>query len=240
MLMPASADHPSSLGPPGRITEEAALDAVAAARLKSNSRPHICVLLQPLAPGLAQFVDETSRECDFVERMSDDEPGLNTEELFNRYRPLHHNSSMNRSCVACKTFFLLFQRADDTPEGFLQTAPGQDVRAAPGDLDPHGSGELLCGAELLQPETQHEGAGGGSGRGGCRRAAATLRLPQVRKRSPVPHASAVRLPLFVVDCVAPVTQGAAVNPGVLAASPSRGAVPRSGSPLHHPSQAAGL
>lgn len=73
-----------SHGPPDCITEEAALDAVVTEKLKSNGRPHICVLLQPLAPGLAQFVDETSRECDFMERMSDDEPGLNTEELFNR------------------------------------------------------------------------------------------------------------------------------------------------------------
>lgn len=65
--------------------EEAALDAVATEKLKSNSCPHICVLLQPLAPGLAQFVYETSRECDFMERVTDDEPGLNTQELFNRY-----------------------------------------------------------------------------------------------------------------------------------------------------------
>lgn len=70
---------------PNYITEEAALDAVATEKLKSNSRPHICVLLQPLAPGLAQFIDETSRECDFMERVTDDEPGKNTEELFNRY-----------------------------------------------------------------------------------------------------------------------------------------------------------
>ncbi|XP_075950571.1 cytidine and dCMP deaminase domain-containing protein 1 [Anarhichas minor] len=99
MLRPASADHPSSPGPPGRITEEAALDAVAAERLKSNSRPHICVLLQPLPPGLAQFVDETSRECDFVERMSDDEPGLNTEELFNRERTTHLKDFSRRLLV---------------------------------------------------------------------------------------------------------------------------------------------
>lgn len=69
--------------PPDDATEEAALDALATEKLKSNSRSHICVLLQPLAPGLAQFVDETSRECDFME--SYDEPGLDTEELFNRY-----------------------------------------------------------------------------------------------------------------------------------------------------------
>ncbi|XP_051283359.1 cytidine and dCMP deaminase domain-containing protein 1 [Dicentrarchus labrax] len=84
MLSSTSTNHSNSRSPPDCITEEAALDAVAIEKLKSNSRPHICVLLQPLAPGLAQFVDETSRECDFMERVTDDEPGLNTEELFNR------------------------------------------------------------------------------------------------------------------------------------------------------------
>lgn len=86
MLRSGSANRSSSRS---RITEEAALDAVATEKLKSNSRPHICVLLQPLAPGLAQFVNETSRECDFMERLGDDEPGLNTHELFNRERIRH-------------------------------------------------------------------------------------------------------------------------------------------------------
>lgn len=67
------------------ITEEAALDAVATEMLKSNSCSHICVLLQPLTPGLAQFVQETSRECDFMERVSEDQPCLDTVELFNKY-----------------------------------------------------------------------------------------------------------------------------------------------------------
>ncbi|XP_070711723.1 cytidine and dCMP deaminase domain-containing protein 1 [Pempheris klunzingeri] len=82
MLRCPSANHSSSHchSPP----EEAALDAVATEKLKSNSRPPICVLLQPLAPGLAQFVNETSRGCDFMERVTDDEPGLNIDELFNR------------------------------------------------------------------------------------------------------------------------------------------------------------
>ena len=87
MLRSASASRSNnSHNPPGSIAEEAALDAVATEKLKSNSRPHIGVLLQPLVPGLAQFVDETSRECDFMERIGDDEPGLNTEDLFNRYQ----------------------------------------------------------------------------------------------------------------------------------------------------------
>lgn len=87
MLRSASTNHSNSHShsPRDCVLEEAALDAVATEKLKSNSRPHICVLLQPLAPGLAQFVNETSRECDFMERVTDDEPGLNTEELFNRY-----------------------------------------------------------------------------------------------------------------------------------------------------------
>ncbi|XP_068446780.1 cytidine and dCMP deaminase domain-containing protein 1 [Clinocottus analis] len=96
MMGPASTTPSSS---PDRITEEAALDAVATEKLKSNSRPHICVLLQPLAPGLSQFVDRTSRECDFVERMSDDEPGLNTEELFNRERTRHLKDFSRRLLV---------------------------------------------------------------------------------------------------------------------------------------------
>lgn len=68
---------------------EAALDALAADKLKSNSRAHICVPLQPLVPGLAQFVEETSRECDFMERVKDDDPGLDKDQLFNRERTRH-------------------------------------------------------------------------------------------------------------------------------------------------------
>uniref|UniRef100_A0A3Q3G2Z6 Cytidine and dCMP deaminase domain-containing protein 1 n=1 Tax=Labrus bergylta TaxID=56723 RepID=A0A3Q3G2Z6_9LABR len=79
----------NSHNPPGGISEEAALDAVASEKLKSNSRPHVCVLLQPLAPGLAQFIDETSRECDFMERVRDDEPGEDTHQLYNRERLRH-------------------------------------------------------------------------------------------------------------------------------------------------------
>uniref|UniRef100_UPI0037E7254B cytidine and dCMP deaminase domain-containing protein 1 n=1 Tax=Semicossyphus pulcher TaxID=241346 RepID=UPI0037E7254B len=91
MLRPTSTNHSNSNShnPPGCISEDAALDAVATEKLKSNSRPHLCVLLQPLAPGLSQFIHETSRECDFMERVSDEEPGLNTEELFNRERRRH-------------------------------------------------------------------------------------------------------------------------------------------------------
>ncbi|XP_034533265.1 cytidine and dCMP deaminase domain-containing protein 1 [Notolabrus celidotus] len=86
----------TSHNPPGGISEEAALDAVATEKLKSNSRPHICVLLQPLALGLAQFISETSRECDFIERVSEDEPELNTHELHNRER-LKHVKEFSRS-----------------------------------------------------------------------------------------------------------------------------------------------
>uniref|UniRef100_A0A147ANC5 Cytidine and dCMP deaminase domain-containing protein 1 n=1 Tax=Fundulus heteroclitus TaxID=8078 RepID=A0A147ANC5_FUNHE len=89
MLTSASPAHTSAGGAPLALTEEAVLDAVAIEKLKSNSRPHICVLLQPLAPGLVQFVEETSRESDFMERMTEDDPELNKEELFNRQRRRH-------------------------------------------------------------------------------------------------------------------------------------------------------
>uniref|UniRef100_A0A3B3Z823 Cytidine and dCMP deaminase domain-containing protein 1 n=1 Tax=Periophthalmus magnuspinnatus TaxID=409849 RepID=A0A3B3Z823_9GOBI len=69
------------------ISEEAALDALASDKLKSNSRAHICVPLQPLMPGLAQFVTETSRNGDFMEKVAEDDPevdldlGLLSEQL---------------------------------------------------------------------------------------------------------------------------------------------------------------
>lgn len=66
------------------VTEEARLDAMATEILKSNGRPHICVPLQPLLPGLAQFIYETSRDCDFMETLVSEQPGLDTEELYNR------------------------------------------------------------------------------------------------------------------------------------------------------------
>uniref|UniRef100_A0A3B3VD61 Cytidine and dCMP deaminase domain-containing protein 1 n=1 Tax=Poecilia latipinna TaxID=48699 RepID=A0A3B3VD61_9TELE len=65
------------------VMEDVVLDAVAVEKLKSNSRPHICVLLQPLAPGLLQFVEETSRESDFMKRMTEDDLGMNEQDLFN-------------------------------------------------------------------------------------------------------------------------------------------------------------
>lgn len=64
--------------------DEPALDAIATEKLKSNSGTQIGVLLEPLAVGQAQFVEETSRGGDFMQRLADDEPGLDTKELFNR------------------------------------------------------------------------------------------------------------------------------------------------------------
>ncbi|XP_053332657.1 cytidine and dCMP deaminase domain-containing protein 1 [Clarias gariepinus] len=66
--------------------QEATLDAVAAERLKSSSRPHICVLLQPLASSMLQFVEETSCNSDFLGRMAADVPDLDVQELFSRER----------------------------------------------------------------------------------------------------------------------------------------------------------
>ncbi|KAF7650085.1 hypothetical protein LDENG_00131400 [Lucifuga dentata] len=101
MLRSASATHPQDQSQSlDAITEEAALDAMATERLKSNSRPQICVLLQPLAPGLAQFIHETSRGSDFMERLADDKPGLDTEEVFNRQRRRHAEDFSGEFLVA--------------------------------------------------------------------------------------------------------------------------------------------
>ncbi|XP_068123369.1 cytidine and dCMP deaminase domain-containing protein 1 isoform X2 [Hyperolius riggenbachi] len=53
---------------------DARLDAKAVERLKSNSRAHVCVLLQPLACYMMQFVEETSLKCDFVQKIARREP----------------------------------------------------------------------------------------------------------------------------------------------------------------------
>lgn len=72
-------------GPSEGPADEVTLDATATDKLKSNSGTQIGVMLEPLAVGEAQFVDETSRGSDFMERLADDEPSLDTEELFNRW-----------------------------------------------------------------------------------------------------------------------------------------------------------
>lgn len=86
ILRSTSAD---SHNPPDDVSKEAALDAMATEILKSNSRPHICVLLEPLVPGLAQFISETSRKSDFMEKVISDQQGLDTDELYNRYCSFH-------------------------------------------------------------------------------------------------------------------------------------------------------
>ncbi|XP_023667209.2 cytidine and dCMP deaminase domain-containing protein 1 isoform X1 [Paramormyrops kingsleyae] len=63
-------------------SQEAVLDARAAERLKSNSRPHICVLLQALPSGMQQFVEETSKDCDFLGRIAQDDRCLDVGGLF--------------------------------------------------------------------------------------------------------------------------------------------------------------
>ncbi|KAL1022265.1 hypothetical protein UPYG_G00024430 [Umbra pygmaea] len=73
-------------------SQEAILDAIASEKLKSNSHPHMGVAVQPLALGLQQFVVETSKECDFMERVSGDSPELDIEDLFFRQRRQNLNT----------------------------------------------------------------------------------------------------------------------------------------------------
>ncbi|XP_060754833.1 cytidine and dCMP deaminase domain-containing protein 1 isoform X2 [Neoarius graeffei] len=73
-------------GAAGSRLQEAMLDAAAAERLKSSSRLHICVLLQPLANSMLQFVEETARNSDFLGRMAADDPSLDVHELFRKER----------------------------------------------------------------------------------------------------------------------------------------------------------
>lgn len=68
------------------ISLEAMLDAIASEKLKSNSRPHISVVVQPVAPGMQQFVEETSRGCDFMERVLGDDPELDAGDFYWKQR----------------------------------------------------------------------------------------------------------------------------------------------------------
>uniref|UniRef100_A0AAZ3SL04 Cytidine and dCMP deaminase domain-containing protein 1 n=1 Tax=Oncorhynchus tshawytscha TaxID=74940 RepID=A0AAZ3SL04_ONCTS len=68
------------------ISQEAMRDAIASEKLKSNSQPHISVVVQPVAPGLQQFVEETSRGCDFMERVSVDDPELDAGDFYRKQR----------------------------------------------------------------------------------------------------------------------------------------------------------
>lgn len=61
---------------------EAELDAAAAEKLKSSSRPYMGVLLQPLAFDMQQYVEETSGSCDFQEKVSTDLPGQDMRDVF--------------------------------------------------------------------------------------------------------------------------------------------------------------
>ncbi|XP_007251388.2 cytidine and dCMP deaminase domain-containing protein 1 [Astyanax mexicanus] len=82
-----------------RAAEEARLDAQAAERLKSNSRAHICVMLQPLANSMLQFVEETSRNSDFLGRMAADDQSRDIGELFMEERLKHWDNFSRRFCI---------------------------------------------------------------------------------------------------------------------------------------------
>ncbi|XP_069496022.1 cytidine and dCMP deaminase domain-containing protein 1 isoform X2 [Ambystoma mexicanum] len=65
--------------------EDAKLDAKAVERLKANSRAHVCVLLQPLACYMVQFVEETSVKCDFIQIIERTTPNF-TADMFSKWR----------------------------------------------------------------------------------------------------------------------------------------------------------
>ncbi|XP_023573025.1 cytidine and dCMP deaminase domain-containing protein 1 isoform X2 [Octodon degus] len=73
------ADPEISLLTEGSSSEDAKLDAKAVERLKSNSRAHVCVLLQPLVCDMVQFVEETSYKCDFIQKITKTVPDANTD-----------------------------------------------------------------------------------------------------------------------------------------------------------------
>ncbi|KAM4860218.1 cytidine and dCMP deaminase domain-containing protein 1 isoform 1-T1 [Thomomys bottae] len=73
------ADPEISLLSEASSSEDAKLDAKAVERLKSNSRAHVCVLLQPLVCCMVQFVEETSYKCDFIQKITKTVPDANVD-----------------------------------------------------------------------------------------------------------------------------------------------------------------
>ncbi|XP_043928327.1 cytidine and dCMP deaminase domain-containing protein 1 isoform X2 [Protopterus annectens] len=65
---------------------DATLDAKAVERLKSNSRAHVCVLLQPVPCYMQQFVEETSKKSDFLQKICKTDPSFKLDEYFVKYR----------------------------------------------------------------------------------------------------------------------------------------------------------
>ncbi|XP_078265550.1 cytidine and dCMP deaminase domain-containing protein 1 isoform X2 [Rhinoraja longicauda] len=61
---------------------DAKLDAKAVERLKSNSRARVCTLLQPLAYNMLQFVEETSKKCEFFQSMNAKDSDFKYEDNF--------------------------------------------------------------------------------------------------------------------------------------------------------------
>ncbi|XP_072370345.1 cytidine and dCMP deaminase domain-containing protein 1 [Scyliorhinus torazame] len=65
---------------------DAKLDAKAVERLKSNSRARVCTLLQPLAYNMLQFVEETSKKCEFLQSINTLDPDFKLEDFFTECR----------------------------------------------------------------------------------------------------------------------------------------------------------
>uniref|UniRef100_UPI00398E3DA5 cytidine and dCMP deaminase domain-containing protein 1 n=1 Tax=Pristiophorus japonicus TaxID=55135 RepID=UPI00398E3DA5 len=65
---------------------DAKLDAKAVERLKSNSRARVCTLLQPLAYNMLQFIEETSKKCEFLQSIVGMDPEFKLDNFFTECR----------------------------------------------------------------------------------------------------------------------------------------------------------
>ncbi|KAI4897358.1 hypothetical protein NFI96_017344 [Prochilodus magdalenae] len=76
--------------------QEATQDALAAERLKSNSRPHVCVLLQTLASSMLQFAEERSFKSEFLRTVEEDDRSRDISDLFRKERWRNWNDFSGR------------------------------------------------------------------------------------------------------------------------------------------------
>ncbi|CAL8343364.1 unnamed protein product, partial [Gadus morhua 'NCC'] len=102
VLSGRGADRSPAPGPGVGPSPEALLDLGAVERLRAGGGPPVVVALRPLAPGLPQYVDLKARTSDFMERVQEDQPEQDGDELFRRQRRSHLQELSRAFLIPCE------------------------------------------------------------------------------------------------------------------------------------------
>ncbi|CAL8392284.1 unnamed protein product [Boreogadus saida] len=102
VLSGRGADRSPAPGPGVGPNPEALLDLGAVERLRAGGGPPVVVALRPLAPGLPQYVDLKARTSEFMERVQEDQPEQDRDELFRRQRRSHLQELSRAFLIPCE------------------------------------------------------------------------------------------------------------------------------------------